>query len=332
MNPRDLEDARPRLLLVDDEPVNLQVLRQILQTDYRLQFARDGARAVRLARESVPSLILLDVMMPDMSGIDVCRALKGHPATSAIPVIFVSALSDEGDEMAGLDAGSVDYVTKPVSAPIVRARVRNHLSLVRVDEIKRTWLELLQRLGRAAEFKDNETGRHIQRMGQYSRALALACGFDAERADDLLHAAAMHDIGKVGVPDAILMKPGPLDADERAIMRRHPEMGADILGDSDSSLLKLARSVALTHHEKWDGSGYPAGLSGEAIPIEGRIVAIADIFDALTSERPYKRAWTVDAALDHLREQAGRTLDAVLVARFIRCLPEILEIRARWAD
>jgi putative two-component system response regulator len=326
------QDTRPRLLVVDDEPTNLQVLRHVLDKDYRLLFATDGTRALQLARQQQPRLVLLDVMMPGMDGYAVCAALKADPATAAIPVIFVTALTDAADETRGFDAGGVDYITKPVSAPVVRARVRTHLSLVRTEELRETRMQIVQRLGRAAEYKDNETGMHVIRMSHFAHRLALAAGCGAEWADDLLNAAPMHDVGKIGIPDAVLQKPGPLDPQEWATMRRHPEIGAEIIGEHPSGVLRLARSVALAHHEKWDGSGYPAGLAGEHIPLEARIVAVADVFDALTSVRPYKKAWAPEDAMAHIAAQAGQHFDPELVHLFAPLLPELLDIRQRWQD
>ena len=325
-------DQRPRLLLVDDEPTNLQVLRHVLQADYRLLFATDGERALQVAREQRPDLVLLDIMMPNMDGYAVCCALKADAATASIPVIFITALDDSQDETAGFDVGGVDYLTKPVSPPVVRARVRTHLSLVRMEELRETRLQIVQRLGRAAEYKDNETGMHVIRMSHFSKLLALAAGHSPAWAEDLLNAAPMHDVGKIGIPDAVLRKPGPLDADEWATMRRHPEIGAEIIGEHPSGVLQLAREIALAHHEKWDGSGYPRGLAGEAIPLSARIVAIADVFDALTTRRPYKEPWPVQDALDHIAAQAGKHFDPALVALFAPLLPQLLEIRARWAE
>ena len=325
-------DQRPRLLLVDDEPTNLQVLRHVLQADYRLLFATDGERALQVAREQRPDLVLLDIMMPHMDGYAVCCALKADAATASIPVIFITALDDSQDETAGFDVGGVDYLTKPVSPPVVRARVRTHLSLVRMDELRETRLQIVQRLGRAAEYKDNETGMHVIRMSHFSQLLALAAGCSPAWAEDLLNAAPMHDVGKIGIPDAVLRKPGPLDADEWATMRRHPEIGAEIIGEHPSGVLQLAREIALAHHEKWDGSGYPRGLAGEAIPLSARIVAIADVFDALTTRRPYKEPWPVQEAMSHIAAQAGKHFDPALVALFAPLLPQLLEIRARWAE
>ncbi|MDX5373058.1 MAG: response regulator [Pseudomonadaceae bacterium] len=325
-------DNRPKLLLVDDEPTNLQVLRQILQDDYRLLFAKDGDKALELAAREAPALILLDVMMPGMTGHEVCARLKTDPATAAIPVIFVTALVDVEDEAKGFEVGAVDYITKPVSPAIVRARVRTHLSLVRVDELRQTRLQIVQRLGLASEYKDNETGLHVIRMSHYTHILARAAGYSEQDADDLLNAAPMHDVGKIGIPDAILQKNGKLDEAEWQVMRQHAQIGAEIIGEHPSGLLRMARSIALTHHEKWDGSGYPNGLKGEEIPLEGRIVAIADVFDALTSVRPYKPAWPLEEALEFLRRESGRHFDPALVELFLGQLPAILEVKERWAE
>jgi putative two-component system response regulator len=267
-----------------------------------------------------------------MTGYEVCAALKAQAATAAIPVIFVTALTETDDEIEGFEAGAVDYITKPVSPAIVRARVRTHLSLVRMEELRATRLEIVQRLGLAAEYKDNETGLHVIRMSHFAKVLGEAAGMNEVEADDLLHAAPMHDVGKIGIPDRILQKPGALDADEWKIMQGHAAIGADIIGEHETGMLALARSIALTHHEKWDGSGYPMGLAGEAIPIAGRIVAIADVFDALTSVRPYKLAWTVEAAIDYLQQQKGRHFDPALVDLFIAQLPAICAIKERWAE
>ena len=322
----------PLILAVDDEASNLQLLRQILQDHYRLLFAKDGTRALELVRQESPDLILLDVMMPGMSGYEVCAALKADPATAAIPVVFVTALTDTADELEGFNAGAVDYITKPVSPPIVRARVRTHLSLVRMEELRATRLEIVQRLGLAAEYKDNETGLHVIRMSHFSRIIGIAAGLSEAEADDLLHAAPMHDVGKIGIPDRILQKPGPLDPDEWAIMQSHVTIGAEIIGEHEGGMLSLARQIALTHHEKYDGTGYPNKLRGDQIPLVGRIVAIADVFDALTSKRPYKKAWSEDEALTFLREQRGRHFDPALVDLFLGQMEAVRAVQERWAE
>lgn len=328
----NLEQTLPTLLVVDDEPANLRVLKHILQDQYRLVFAKSGAEALRLAQEQKPALILLDVMMPDMTGFEVCEKLKASMSLSKIPVIFVTALTDEMDEAQGFAVGGVDYISKPVSAAVVNARVRTHLSLVQADELRQTRLQVIQRLGRAAEYKDNETGMHVMRMSHFSRVLALAYGFSDAQADMLFHAAPMHDLGKIGIPDSIMLKPGKLTPEEFDVMKSHPQIGADILGEDDSELIRLAKIVSLTHHEKWNGTGYPNGLKGEDIPIEGRIVALADVFDALTSKRPYKEAWPLDETMTFLRDQSGQHFEPRLVELFEANLDEILEIKARFKD
>jgi putative two-component system response regulator len=322
----------PVILLVDDEPTNLRVLRTVLNDLYRLLFAKNGLEALQLAAEHQPDLVLLDVMMPGMTGFEVCTALKADAQTRHIPVIFVTALRDEIDETQGFEVGAVDYITKPISPAVVRARVKTHLSLVQAQELKKTRLQVIQRLGRAAEYRDNETGLHILRMSHFSQVIALAYGLSPKRAEDLLHAAPMHDIGKIGIRDDILLKPGKLTDEEFKEMQRHPLIGAEILGDADSHLLQLAQQVALYHHEKWDGTGYPHGLKGEDIPLEARIVALCDVFDALTSTRPYKSAWSIEDTMAHLQAQKGRHFDPQLVDLLEQELPKILEIKARWAE
>ncbi len=324
--------SKPTILLVDDEPVNLRVLKQLLGPHYSLVFAKNGEEALRIVGEQHPNLILLDVMMPGMTGFEVCQRLKQNDATSTIPVIFVTALNEEHDETEGFNVGGVDYITKPISPSIVLARVKTHLSLVQADELMRTRLQVVQRLGRAAEYKDNETGMHVLRMSHYSKILAKAYGFSDTAAEILLHAAPMHDIGKIGIPDSIMLKPGKLTEEEFDIMKTHPHIGAEILGDCDSELLMIAKSVALTHHEKWNGSGYPNGLAGEEIPVEGRIVAVADVFDALTSKRPYKEAWSVEKTLDLMRSEKGKHFEPKLVDLLEENLSQILTIKARWQD
>jgi len=320
------------LLLVDDEPTNLRVLRTVLQEHYRLLFAKSGEEALQLVQKEQPDLILLDVMMPGLTGFDVCARLKANPVTSAIPVIFVTALKDEMDETKGFEVGAVDYITKPISPAVVRARVKTHLSLVQAQELKQTRLQVIQRLGRAAEYKDNETGLHVMRMSHYAQVIALAYGFSEQKADDLLHAAPMHDIGKIGIADSILLKPGKLTAEEYKEMQKHPLIGAEIIGDCDSDLLKMAKAVALYHHEKWDGTGYPFGLAAEQIPLEARIVALCDVFDALTSARPYKKAWSIEDTLQHIRQQKGLHFEPLLVDLLEQNLQHILEIKQRWAE
>ncbi len=325
-------DMRKKILLVDDEPTNLQVLRHTLQDNYRLFFAKDGSTALDLVNKEQPDLLLLDIMMPDVSGYDVCQRLKADQKYKNIPIIFVTALSQTEDEEYGFSLGAVDYITKPFSPPIVRARVRTHLSLVQANELKETRLHIIRSLGKAAEYRDNETGMHIVRMSNYAYCLSKKVGYTEDQAEELLNAAPMHDVGKIGIPDTILLKPGKLEKEEWDIMRQHPAIGAEIIGGHNSSLLQLAAKIARHHHEKWDGTGYPDGLAGQEIPHQARIVTLVDVFDALTSERPYKRAWSIDEAIDFIKSQSGRHFDPELVEAFLDCLPEILEMKEKWAD
>lgn len=328
----DFNTERPRVLIVDDEPANLKVMREVLGNQYRLSFAKSGDAALALVEKELPKLILLDIMMPNMSGFEVCLRLKENPQTQHIPIIFVTALADESDEFKGFEIGAVDYITKPISPAIVRARVKTHLSLVQAEQLKQAHVDLVHRLGCAAEYKDTDTGEHIVRMSKYSKILALAYGMDEQHAELLRQAAPMHDIGKIGIPDAILLKPGKLTSDEFEYMKEHAQIGAKILANSPSPLLQLAHLLAMEHHEKWDGSGYPKGLKGEQISIEGRIVAIADVFDALTSKRPYKQAWSIDEALSHMRGQAGKHFDPQLIALFEGQLDAILEVYSHYQN
>jgi putative two-component system response regulator len=334
---------RETILVVDDVPQNIDILAAILDGEYRVIVATNGPDALEAA-QGQPGLILLDVMMPGMDGYEVCRRLKADMRTRSIPVIFVTALGDANDEELGLKLGAVDYLHKPSRPAIVRQRVRIHLELhsqnlalegrvrERTRELEAARLEIVSRLGRAAEYRDNETGMHVVRMGELCHLLALAAGIPAAQAELLRLAAPMHDVGKIGIPDRILLKPGKLDEAEWGVMRTHPLIGAEILGDNDSELLTLARNVALTHHERWDGKGYPHGLAGQAIPVEGRIAAICDVHDALTSARPYKQPWSSQDAIAFIEGEAGGAFEASLVARFVGLGPEIVRISERYSD
>ncbi|WP_375748646.1 HD-GYP domain-containing protein [Vibrio sp. HN007] len=340
-----MTDKKSTILVVDDTPENIDVLSGILKDQYRVKAALNGKIALKIAKTTPkPDLILLDVMMPEMDGYEVCERLKSDPETSKIPIVFVTAKSEISDEERGFALGASDYITKPVSPPLVLARVKSQLSLydqsrhleqlvqVRTAELNETRIEIIRRLGRAAEYKDNETGMHVIRMSKYTKLLAEKMSDDKAWIDLLYNAAPMHDIGKIGVPDKVLLKPGKLDDEEWEIMRRHCEYGAEIIGDHPSPLLNLAKEVAQYHHEKWNGTGYPNGISGLDIPISARIVAIADVFDALTSERPYKKGWPVEKAVQLLKDEAGEHFDPELVPLFIECLPEVLKIKDEYID
>jgi putative two-component system response regulator len=289
--------------------------------------------------------------MPGLDGYEVCRQLKANEATRHIPVIFVTALGEAEDESLGFELGAADYIVKPISPPLVRARVRAHLGLAdqrrylahlvaeRTGELERsnrelaqTHLVMLKQLGRAADYRDNETGMHIVRVGNFSKQLGLAAGFLESQAELLMYASMMHDIGKIGVPDHILLKPGKLTAEEFEVIKKHPEIGAEILGEHDVEVLKMAKQIALSHHEKWNGQGYPHGLSGEFIPVVARIVAIVDVFDALTCERPYKRAWPIEDALALIEKEAGQHFDPELARLFLGMEAEARRIAVEYSD
>lgn len=318
------------ILCVDDEPNNLALLRQVLEPHYRLVFARDGNQALQAVAKHKPSLVLLDVEMPGMSGYSVAQQLKSSTLTEIIPIIFVTALDREIDERTGFACGGVDYITKPVSPLILQARIRTHLSLVRSSALHRSHNDAIQMLGMAGHYNDSDTGAHIWRMAAYGRALAEAAGWSREDALLLEQAAPMHDTGKIGIPDAILKKPGKLDADEWVIMKRHTLIGHEILSRSEAPLFQLAATVALCHHERWDGSGYPQGLAGEAIPEVARIVAVVDVFDALVSQRPYKEAWPLEKVMAALEQARGKHFEPRLLDIFHTILPRILELKAYW--
>jgi len=318
------------LLIVDDEPSNLAVLREILGQHYRLIFATNGRAALELARKQKPAMVLLDIQMPDMNGYQVCQCLRLDPATENIPVIFVTTLAEVSNETTGLQMGGVDYLIKPVVPALVLARVRNHLNLVRSTQLEKSYRDAISMLGEAGHYNDTDTGTHIWRMATMAQALARAAGWDEENCNLIELAAAMHDTGKIGIPNAILRKPGPLTADEWTIMKTHTVIGHEILSKSDAPVFSMAADIALRHHEKWDGSGYPDHLAGAAIPEAARLVAVADVFDALTMKRPYKEAWPIEQAMELIRKSAGSHLEPRLVELFQGILPQTLAIKALW--
>lgn len=340
-----MDRARKQILVVDDIVENIDVLFNILKEDYDVLAAKSGYQALKLAtKETPPDLILLDVMMPELDGFGVCRILKETFNTKNIPIIFVTAKDDEGDESNGFAIGAVDYITKPVRPSVVLARVKTHLALYdrkrnledlvreRTLELEDTRLKIIRKLGKAGEFKDNETGLHVIRMSKYAQLIGRAMGMSDDEAELLLNVVPMHDIGKIGIPDKILLKPGNLNAEEWKIMQTHTTIGADILGMDKSTILKEARVCAMTHHEKWDGSGYPNGLKGTDIPLYGRIAAISDVFDALTSERPYKNAWSVDDTMEMIESEKGKHFQPELVDILKETLPEVQKIKNKYSD
>ncbi|MFP4563294.1 MAG: HD domain-containing phosphohydrolase [Spirochaetia bacterium] len=338
---------RGSILAVDDEPQVLDLIINSLESEYRISAATNGPEALAglglngtgAAHTRIePDLILLDIDMPGMDGYEVCRRLKAHPETRSIPVIFLSGKkTSREDEARGLLMGGADFIAKPTTLNVLRARVKSHVTLKklldrRTESIYEAQKEIVYSLAAAAEFKDYETGSHIKRLSLYSRELARLAGMEAERVETIALASPMHDVGKIGIPDHILLKPGKLDQGEWEIMQSHTLIGEKILSASTSVLLETAKTIAVSHHERYDGQGYPHGLAGEAIPIEGRITAVCDVFDALTSERPYKRAWTDTEALEELERARGTHLDAELVDHFVKNFEVFVRIRRRNED
>jgi putative two-component system response regulator len=318
------------LLLVDDEPSNLAAMRQVLTGTYPLVFATNGAQAIAAAIKHKPKLILLDIQMPDQDGYSVCRALKQDAQTRDIPVIFVTGLDDAGHEEEGFAAGAVDYIAKPISPAVVLARVGTHLALVKATLLEESYRDAILMLGEAGHYNDTDTGVHIWRMAAYSRVLARGVGWSEAASVRLELAAPMHDTGKIGIPSDVLRKPGPLNEQEWVVMRTHPQVGYDILIRSHAPVFQLAAEVSLRHHEKWDGSGYPGGLKGTDIPQSARIVALADVFDALSMKRSYKEPWPIEKIQQHILDNAGTHFDPELVKVFERVLPQLLEVRDQW--
>lgn len=346
MTPTLLQEAR--IFVVDDEPANLRLMEKILiKEGYQAPvLIGDPRQVLAHYHQAPPDLILLDINMPHLDGYQVLAQLQALNDPIMAPVIVLTAQSSRDYLLKALAGGARDFVTKPFDRAELAMRVRNLLDVhlahrmvhnqkavledmvrARTQELNQSRLDVVRRLGRAAEYRDNETGLHIIRMSKFSALIARSLGWSEADCELLLHASPMHDIGKIGIPDAVLLKPGKFEPPEWEIMKRHAEMGAEILSEGDSELMRLARAIAQSHHEKWDGSGYPGGLAGADIPQAGRIVAVADVFDALTSPRPYKKAWPVDEAVAFLTAQSGSHFDPEIVTHFLKLLPEILAIR-----
>jgi len=361
-----LDNTLKTLLIVDDAVENLTVLDALLRPLYQIRVATSGEKALRIAvSEPRPDLILMDVMMPGMDGYQVFDYLRADPATRDIPVIFVTAMDSPEAELRGLDAGAVDYITKPLVPSIVLARVRTQLELKQARdwlsnknafleaEVARRMLEneitqevSIRALAHLAETRDPETGNHILRTQGYVRELALRLRDHPrfsdtldERYIDLLHRSApLHDIGKVGIPDVILLKPGPLTPEEWQVMKTHAKLGAEAIEQAERDaarpveFLRLAKEIAHWHHERWDGSGYPDGLVGEAIPISARLMAVADVFDALISPRVYKPEMSLDLARDMIMQERGQHFDPDVADAFLSGFDAFIDIAGRYRD
>jgi two-component system response regulator RpfG len=351
---RILPSAKNTVMVVDDQSTGRAILEQVVRgLDERVEvegFARP-VDAVVWATKNVSDLVLVDYMMPEMDGIEFVKRLRALPGYEHVPIVMVTVHDDRKLRYAALDAGITDFLTKPVDARECLARCRNLLTLRRqqlVLEDKRRLLEhmvedatrevrerekeTLLRLARAGEFRDEETGNHLIRMSRYSRLIAGAIGLDQDEAETVELAAPLHDIGKIGIPDQILLKPGKLEALEWDVMRRHAVIGHEILKGSASKYVRMGALIALGHHERYDGSGYPNGLVGDHIPLSARIVAVADVYDALTSVRPYKKAWTSEQAYEYVASQAGKHFDPRMVEAFRNMKTQVLEVQSQWRD
>jgi putative two-component system response regulator len=356
----------PLVLIVDDAPEILATLVELLRPYYRTRVANSGDKALLYARtQERPNLILLDVLMPSPDGYEVCRRLKENPATASIPVIFLTGRAEVEDEKTGFDLGAVDFVTKPIQPPSLLARIRTHLALERATRALREHSEHLEAevarrtaevaaiqdvtivaLASLAETRDNETGNHIRRTQCYVRALAnelkshpkFSEFLTPETIERLYKSAPLHDIGKVGVPDHILLKPGKLTPEEFTQMKLHAAHGRDAIARAEEAVghatdfLRFAKEIAYCHHEKWDGSGYPQGLAGEAIPLSARLMAVADVYDALISKRVYKPAFTHDHAVGIIREGRGAHFDPTVIDAFVAICDEFEQIAKQYAD
>ncbi len=360
----------PTLLVIDDIPENLTLMYKLLKNDYVVKGANSGEKGLSIAKRDLPDLILLDVMMPGMDGFEVCKSLKSDPITENIPVIFLTAKTESVDENTGLELGAVDYINKPIVPEIVKARVKTHVSLkmamdllkgqneVLEKEVERRTQESLQQMKELntiqdvalhamvslAETRDNETGSHIRRTQLYIKRLAEQLSLqpaysevlDSKTVDLLFRSAPLHDIGKIGIPDEILLKKGRLTTEEFEIMKTHTTIGFDALNKaekmngSNMSFLRIAKEIAKSHHERWDGAGYPEGLSGEDIPLSARLMAVADVYDALISKRIYKPAFTHCDAVQLIVEQKGKHFDPLIVDAFLQLESEFNSIALRY--
>lgn len=360
-----MDNDKAKILVVDDEKFYVDVVVELLNGDYKVAVAMDGEQALRRAEaDPIPDLILLDIMLPDMDGYEVCRRLKDNPATRDIPVIFLTVKSEVADEVKGFELGAVDYLLKPVSPPIVRARVATHLALnharraladqnylleakvqERTAELSRTKDVAIYCMASLAETRDAETGKHILRTQNYVRILAqglknhprFADYLTDEIIEMLYKTSPLHDIGKVGVPDQILLKPGKLNTDEWEEMKKHTLYGHEALRRAEEELgttdfVQMAREIALSHHERWDGSGYPFGLKGDDIPVSGRLMAVADVYDALISRRVYKKPYPHDEAVKTIIQGSGDHFDPDIIDEFVKQQAQFHEIAIRYSD
>jgi putative two-component system response regulator len=337
---------RPVVLCVDDDPDLVALMGKALGDEYQVLSAGNAGDAISAAMgEPRPDLILLDVDMPEVSGFEVCQALKGEVQTADIPVVFLTSKAEAQSQVEGLELGAVDYIAKPINPAVLRARVRIHTALAnqrhelerlvqeRTAQLERTRTELIRRLSRAMELHESSAvGNRVMRLSNYAKLVTQAAGARPEVAEMMFKAAPLHDIGKLGVPAEILRKKEKLSAPDWERIKRHPKLGAEIIGEHDDPLLKLARQIALTHHEHWDGSGYPQGLKAEAIPWAGRLMAIVDTFESMTSTQFFRDALPLERAEGEIVRGAGTKYDPKLVEAFRKALPVMKKVREAYAD
>ena len=342
-----------QVLIVDDTEINLILFGALVKKldDCQAQVFDDSRKALAWVTDNVPDLIIVDYMMPDLDGLEFIRLVRNMPGHMLVPILMITANDQKEIRYQALDLGANDFLTKPIDKVEFLARARNMLSLNQArkhmadhaswlaGEVRKATQEILKReretvfrLAKAAEYRDPETGAHILRMANYSMLIARELGLSSEDQQLILEAAPMHDIGKVGIADSILLKPGKLTVEEFDVMKQHAMYGYELLHGSSSALLQAAAEIAKGHHEKFDGSGYPSGIKGEAIPIFSRIVAVADVFDALTSERPYKKAWEVEAAVDFLSSGAGIHFDPACVKAFLNAWDDVELVRMKYQE
>jgi two-component system response regulator RpfG len=342
------------VIIIDDQSVSRMILAELIRSigeEISVEAFSDPVAALDWVRSNGADLVLTDFKMPHMDGVEFTQWLRQIPACSDVPVVVITCVDDKSVRYRALEAGATDFLSKPIDHYECRARCRNLLKMRRQQSIIRDrarWLEeeirattralelrekeTLLRLARAGEYRDADTGNHVVRMARYVRLIAETMGLEASRVEILEHAAPMHDIGKIGIPDRILLKPSRLAEDEWVVMQTHARIGYEILRDSPSYFLRAGAVIALGHHERYDGSGYPGGLRGERIPLEARIVAVADVFDALSSPRPYKGAWRLEHALDYLSGERGRQFDPECVDAFMANLEAVTKIAESLAD
>jgi putative two-component system response regulator len=352
------DEEKSCILIVDDLSVNIDVLAFCLGDKYRVSASQDSTLALRSLQYVKPNLILLDLIMPGLDGFEFCKFVKSDPMTSDIPIVFITAASEVSELSKAFSLGAVDYITKPIATEEVRARVRTHLRLKAAEEALKSQNQILERKVRertrkiqekqteieevqkeailrlclAAELRDMETGMHIRRIQEYSALLGRNCGLPEDEVELLYLASAMHDLGKIGIPDSILLKPGKLTVDEWKIMKTHTTIGARGLSGSRFKLIRLAERIAHHHHERWDGTGYPCGLKETEIPIEARIVSIVDGFDAMLSKRPYKNPMPMEEVLENIRAARGLAYDPVVVDIFLGNIGQFQEVARRFTD